>query len=77
MNRRFLLSLALFSTLAAGLPPHHQQRGNIVPSQSIGVKAGPVRVQPEFGKVPLYFIPNRGQFSAQALFTARSSRSTL
>jgi hypothetical protein len=34
-------------------------------------------LQPDFGRVPLFFIPNQGQVHDQALFYARASRYTL
>jgi uncharacterized repeat protein (TIGR02543 family) len=34
-------------------------------------------LNPDFGKIPLYFIPNRGQVDEKALFYAKTSRYTL
>ena len=36
-----------------------------------------VQKAPEFGKIPLYFIPNRGQDDEEAHFYAKTSRYTL
>jgi len=36
-----------------------------------------LNLSPDFGKIPLYFIPNRGQVDETALFYARTSRYTL
>ena len=36
-----------------------------------------VKVNPDFGKIPLYFIPNQGQVNENALFYAKTSRYTL
>jgi hypothetical protein len=41
------------------------------------VEANLVKPVPGFGKIPLYFIPNRGQVHEQAKFYARTSRYTL
>jgi hypothetical protein len=35
------------------------------------------KIQPNYGKIPLYFIPNKGQTDARALFYARTSSYTL
>jgi len=34
-------------------------------------------INPDFGKIPLYFIPNEGQVAGRALFYAKTSRYTL
>ena len=34
-------------------------------------------LSPDFGKIPLYFVPNRGQVDERALFYAKASRYTL
>jgi hypothetical protein len=36
-----------------------------------------LKIQPNYGKIPLYFIANKGQVDAQALFYARTSSYTL
>jgi hypothetical protein len=37
----------------------------------------PLKLDPDFGALPLYFIPNRGQTDAEALFFARTPGTTL
>ena len=36
-----------------------------------------LNINPDFGKIPLYFIPNEGQVDEEALFYAKASRYTL
>jgi hypothetical protein len=36
-----------------------------------------IAISPDYGNVPLYFIPNKGQVSMDALFYARASGYTL
>jgi len=36
-----------------------------------------LKVSPDYGKIPLYFIPNEGQVHDKALFYAKASRYTL
>jgi len=36
-----------------------------------------LKLNPDFGKIPLYFIPNQGQVDEKALFYAKASRYTL
>jgi len=36
-----------------------------------------LEIKPDFGKIPLYFIPNKGQVHEKALFYAKTSRYTL
>jgi len=38
---------------------------------------GSLKIQPDYGKIPLYFIPNKGQADARAHFYARTSSYTL
>jgi hypothetical protein len=54
---------------AARTPPHHQ---SVKPRGEISLKP-----DVNFGKIPLYFIPNRGQVHQKAVFYARTSRYTL
>jgi hypothetical protein len=63
-------ALGLFSMDAAPGP------GTPAPGLARPAQAGPVPV-PDFGRVPLSFIPNGGQVDAEAVFYARASRYTL
>ncbi|MGD2092317.1 MAG: SBBP repeat-containing protein, partial [Candidatus Aminicenantes bacterium] len=38
---------------------------------------GKTRIDTDFGNIPLYFIPNKGQMNQEALFCAKTSRYTL
>ncbi len=52
--------------------------GTASPSQSRAVPEAPIlRPEPDFGSIPLYFVPNRGQTDGRALFSARAEGFTL
>ena len=36
-----------------------------------------LKISPDYGKIPLYFIPNEGQVNEKALFYAKTSKYTL
>ncbi|NIM14562.1 MAG: hypothetical protein GTO45_21285 [Candidatus Aminicenantes bacterium] len=46
--------------------------------EKTGVKTSAnIKMSPDFGKIPLYFIPNKGQVNEKAKFYAKTSRYTL
>jgi hypothetical protein len=47
------------------------------PAPKCNLPSSSLAIKPDFGKIPLYFIPNRGQADRKALFYAKTSRYTL
>jgi hypothetical protein len=73
----FLLLLLIFLSFQASTTQIHNpkvKKQEPVKSQSI---AKNLQVDLDYGKIPLYFIPNKGQVNDQALFYAKASRYTL
>ncbi len=57
-----------------------QQAKKVVVTQKLpqaAIYQNPGALIPDYGKIPLYFIPNRGQVDGQSLFYAKTSRYTL
>ena len=52
-------------------------RGQVTQEGRTPAERTPLKVDPSFGKTPLYFIPNKGQVDEKALFYAQASRYTL
>lgn len=71
--------LTAFLALGPLLAPPAAERsigGNLLGGPSTITEPG-LSPSPDFGRVPLYFIANRGQMSSPALFYARTARYTL
>ena len=65
------------------LGPAQGDRGLVMTIEAITAPTPPAKVKPalnaypDFGKIPLYFVPNQGQVNKEALFYAKTSRYTL
>jgi Leucine-rich repeat (LRR) protein len=46
-------------------------------SKNVGQIVGKTKIDTDFGNIPLYFIPNKGQMDQEALFCAKTSRYNL
>jgi hypothetical protein len=57
--------------------PGISKRGEEVPPTPSAIEVPRLTINPDFGKVPLYFIPNKGQVNEGAKFYAKTSRYTL
>ena len=73
----FCILLIIFSNQGSS----SLMKKNQIQSQQAELKSGEssqyVSLSPDFGKIPLYFIPNQGQVDDEALFYAKTSRYTL
>jgi len=67
----FFMAVLLFGT---GNPPKGTSQSQVPGFQPIGKKAA---VVPGFGKIPLYFIANKGQVDREALFYAKAGDYTV
>jgi hypothetical protein len=69
--------MVMFVALVLVWAEHSQEtRPRKLGSES-DLSKGSIMMNPEFGKIPLYFIPNQGQVHEQAKFYAKTSRYTL
>jgi endonuclease/exonuclease/phosphatase family metal-dependent hydrolase len=83
MSRLFFKISLLFVLLivfsiqgSTGPEQKHQVQSNRAPEKI--VESSPnLSLNPDFGNIPLYFIPNEGQVDERALFYAKTSRYTL
>jgi hypothetical protein len=67
----------LLSTIAPGKGEQVQQLQQVQDVQATGTNKGLLRPDINFGKIPLYFVANKGQVNEKALFYAKASRYTL
>ncbi len=84
---RLIPALILFGALAVGYSgPRDSSAGQVRQAEKIvatqklpqaAIDQNPGALVPDYGKIPLYFIPNQGQVDAEALFYAKTSRYTL
>ena len=83
MGRTYLKIIILFTALTIlsiqGLTDlNHSEQIQLSQSQFNKYDSNRnLKFDPEFGKIPLYFIQNKGQVDAQALFYAKTSKYTL
>jgi hypothetical protein len=76
MKKILLFSIACVLLLSVKLEFAQPQKA--LPSQNLNLATAKApRVVPEFGNVPLYFIPNQGQVDERALYYAKASGYTL
>lgn len=72
--------LVFFLLFSFNTFPHSIKPGNKVEKSNL-VNQKPnnqkIRVKPDFGKIPLYFIPNKGQIDHKVFYYARTPRFTL
>lgn len=80
----FLIALPVLETGTGAVPaPVGTQPGSLVEdlrgtiSQGAALFGTKLAAVPDFGNIPLYFIPNEGQVDARARFYAKTSRYTL
>jgi hypothetical protein len=67
----------LLITGTAGQQPGIHKKGEEVSPTPSAIKGPGLTLNPQFGKVPLYFIPNKGQVNEAAKYYAKTSRYTL
>jgi hypothetical protein len=71
-----LIGVALIPGTVAQRPGISKRSEEVPPTPS-AIKGPGLTMNPNFGKVPLYFIPNKGQVNEKAKFYAKTSRYTL
>jgi hypothetical protein len=74
----FVVSIGglLISGLAGQQPRIHKKGDKVLPTPS-AIKGPGLTLNPQFWKVPLYFIPNKGQVNERAKYYAKTSGYTL
>ena len=72
-----IISLCLFLAIAPGEGNQFQQVQQLQDVQSAGAFKRSLRPDINFGKIPLYFVTNKGQVNEKAVFYAKASRYTL
>jgi len=78
MKKSALIFLGLFVLVFLISAGGH--KAGVIPENSSQIDAVPAQLavsQPEFGNIPLYFIPNEGQVDKQALYYAKARDYTL
>jgi len=69
----FIFLIIIILTASTAAVKSHQKEATL----NKGIKSQQPQVMPDFGKIPLYFIPNKGQVDESALFYAKASKYTL
>jgi hypothetical protein len=85
MKRRFVLTICSALALAAIPPPAiqressatHRASAQLATASANGQDAAKTHVRENFGKLPLYFVENRGQLDKQVAFYAQGSNTTI
>ncbi|MFO7732698.1 MAG: SBBP repeat-containing protein [Candidatus Aminicenantes bacterium] len=78
MRRSFLLSAAVLGVSIVFLALGTRSQAPPPLSERVGVETSPsVRVDPDFGKIALHFIPNRGQIGGSAVFYVQGRDKTI
>ena len=77
LKTSFLFVLLIFLSIQGSISretENEDQSQQVMKTQEI---SGSLKMSPDYGKIPLYFIPNEGQVDEKALFYAKASRYTL
>ena len=73
----FLFILLIFLSIQGSVSFEKQDPGQIPQLMKKQEISKSLKMSPDFGRIPLYFIPNEGQVDEKALYYAKASRYTL
>ncbi|HLP59946.1 MAG TPA: hypothetical protein VK186_13985, partial [Candidatus Deferrimicrobium sp.] len=79
MNKWRLVLVMLIGCFSAGSSSEFQaQKGNILSlDANNGLKPANVKIEKDYGKMPLYFIPNKGQMDKQVYYYVQGKDKTV
>ncbi|MCX6579113.1 MAG: hypothetical protein NT166_02895 [Candidatus Aminicenantes bacterium] len=79
MNKRwFVLMMLIVCFFTVSSADFRVQKGNpMPPDANNGLKPANVRIDKDYGKMPLYFIPNKGQIGKQVYYYVQGKDKTV